>query len=223
MPEMGAGYGSEAHLLRFLGRHRRLLDGLVLDATGGDAIEWLDYNFDPNARWQDAEWTGVEFVESDELRAHWRDFWPTTGTQPNWDAIGRLRSVGEWSWLLVEAKANLEEIKRSTGAGEVSRRKISAAFDLVKADLGVDPNQDWLHGYYQFCFQVTVLWFLQHRGFPARLLYVYFTGDRNPGFTCPQVPEEWDAAIEQMHRRVGLPEGHELSQHIHHLFVPVVS
>lgn len=221
MAEMGVGYGSEAHLLRFLGRHRRYISEQVLEATALDHVEWLDFNFDPNARWQDAEWTALDFVESAELQAHWRDFWPTTGTPPNWDAIGRIRDKDEVSWLLVETKGNVEEIRRSTQAGPASRQKISATFDQVKANLGVDPGRDWLEGYYQFCFQVAVLWFLQNQGVPARLLYVYFTGDRNPGFTCPQTPGERQQAIGEMHRHVGLPEKHVLADRIHHLFVPV--
>ena len=221
MAEMGVGYGSEAHLLRFLGRHRRLFDGLVIEATGLQDVEWLDFNFDPKSRWQDAEWTGLDFIEDDDLRVRWREFWPTTGTPPNWDAIGRIGDQDEASWLLVEAKANVEELRRSTGAGTDSRKKISAAFDRVKADLGVDRDRDWLDGYYQFCLQVAVLWFLQHHGITARLMYVYFTGDRNPGFTCPQVSGEWEQPIAEMRRHVGLPENHQLSDRIHYLIVPV--
>lgn len=31
MGEMGMGYGSECHLLRYLGRHRRALDARILE------------------------------------------------------------------------------------------------------------------------------------------------------------------------------------------------
>jgi hypothetical protein len=43
MAEMGNGYGSECHLLRYLGRHRTELDKRVREETGGQHVEWLDY------------------------------------------------------------------------------------------------------------------------------------------------------------------------------------
>ena len=35
--EMGLGYGSECHLLRYLGRHRRRLDQIVKTSVGAEA------------------------------------------------------------------------------------------------------------------------------------------------------------------------------------------
>ena len=43
MADIGYGYGSEWHLLRFLGYHRNALDSPILRATGGQEIEWLDF------------------------------------------------------------------------------------------------------------------------------------------------------------------------------------
>lgn len=48
MADMSAGFGSECHLLRYLGRHRNLLDQRVLNLTGADTVTWLDHPFDPN-------------------------------------------------------------------------------------------------------------------------------------------------------------------------------
>ena len=45
MGEMGLGYGSETHLLRFMGRHRDKLDELILEETGSQSIHWLDFKF----------------------------------------------------------------------------------------------------------------------------------------------------------------------------------
>ena len=53
MAHMGDGYGSECHLLRYLGRHRALRDWRVLACVGGSAIEWLDFPFDPSNPWLD--------------------------------------------------------------------------------------------------------------------------------------------------------------------------
>ncbi len=38
MAEIGAGYGSEWHLLRYFGRHRRLLDQRVSVTTGAEVL-----------------------------------------------------------------------------------------------------------------------------------------------------------------------------------------
>lgn len=221
MAEMGRGYGSEAHLLRFLGRHRADLDRRVLQELDAVSIQWLDFRFDSRATWQDAELTGLEFIDDSAVLHAWSEFWPQTGTQPTWDAVAKLSSERGDEWLLVEAKGNLEEIKRSTKAGKESRAKILDAFTAVKHDLGVPQTTDWLSGYYQFCFQIAVLWFLRHHGIRARLLYVYFVGDRHPTRTCPRDPDGWDDAIREMHEHVNLPKDHNLDAHIAEIFLNV--
>jgi hypothetical protein len=45
MGEIGYGYGSEWHLLRYPGYHRNTLNDGVLQATGGSEVEWLDLEF----------------------------------------------------------------------------------------------------------------------------------------------------------------------------------
>ena len=44
MSVIRVGYGSEWHLLRYLGWHRQRLDELVLNELGGDEITWVDQN-----------------------------------------------------------------------------------------------------------------------------------------------------------------------------------
>jgi hypothetical protein len=45
MAEMGAGYGSECHLLRYLGRHRNRFDYLIREKirSGGCAMARLSF------------------------------------------------------------------------------------------------------------------------------------------------------------------------------------
>jgi hypothetical protein len=45
MGRMGLGYGSEFHLLRYLGRHRRYLNRAIEDKFGGRVLDWLDFSF----------------------------------------------------------------------------------------------------------------------------------------------------------------------------------
>lgn len=45
---IGNGYGSEFHLLRWMGRHRGLFNQRVSTAVGrpGSVIKWMDFGFD---------------------------------------------------------------------------------------------------------------------------------------------------------------------------------
>jgi hypothetical protein len=224
MARMGVGYGSECHLLRFLGRHREQLDRLVLDALGGVALRWCDYPFNPAAPWLDGEWKGIGFLrDAAALEPAWKATWPTTGNAPNWDAVGEALIGGMWEWVLVEAKANVEELRSSCQAKEEGGRPLIAkTFAETKADLGVPDDRDWLSGYYQFCNRLAVLNFLRRNGIHARLLFIYFTGDRSgPGRTCPPDAAGWEQALGAQQQHIGLPTGHPLEGRIHRLFVPV--
>lgn len=224
MARMGDGYGSECHLLRFLGRHRGLLDRLILDQLGGTALRWCDYPFNPTAPWLDGEWKGIGFLrEPAALEVAWKLAWPATGNPPNWDAVGEALIDGMWEWVLVEAKANVEELRSSCQAKEVGGRSLIAkTLAETKADLGVPIDRDWLNGYYQYCNRVAVLNFLRKNGIQARLLFIYFTGDRSgPSRTCPPDAAGWEQALSAQHQHIGLPPGHPLENCIHRLFVPV--
>jgi hypothetical protein len=113
MAEMGMGYGSECHLLRYLGRHRSLLDTKVCAAIPADAIAWLDQPFDPKKTWLDGELKGLDFLgPNDERILHESTkVWPQSGNPPNWDAVARITKNGMSEWLLVEAKANIQELQ----------------------------------------------------------------------------------------------------------------
>ena len=67
MAQIGYGYGSEFQLLRFMGRHRDLLDNEIkkqINQTG--EIHWLDFGFtDLDATLiGDEEQKGLAFLES---------------------------------------------------------------------------------------------------------------------------------------------------------------
>jgi hypothetical protein len=228
MAKMGCGYGSECHLLRFLGRHRQELNRRVLEAVGSERIEWLDFGFQPKGRWQDAEITGLDFLpEGHAARTEWRDWWPrghgNRGVH-TWDAVGQVRVNGTDEWLLVEAKANLEELQPDCGAKSPrSVATIERAFAETRRALGVPEDRDWCHGYYQLCNRLAALSFLNSHDVPARLLLIYFVGDRgDAGRTCPADEGEWQHALRAQAEHVGLPEAHPLADRIHQLFLPVV-
>ena len=79
MGMMGSGYGSECHLLRYLGRHRALLDQRVREVTAESGrVAGLSVRAIPT--WQDGEWKGLDFLGDDApAKAAWRSAWPQSG------------------------------------------------------------------------------------------------------------------------------------------------
>lgn len=187
-------------------------------------MTWLDTPFQPKAS-HDAEWKGVNFLpEIHSARKEWFQYWPHTGNVPNWDAVGVLKNNGAHEWLLVEAKANLQELRSACNATQKGGlAQIVQALSAVKSELGVKKEKDWLKGYYQYCNRLAVLQFLQAQKIPSRLLFVYFTGDRSgPGRTCPRDAAGWKKALQVLDKHVGLSTDHSLADRVHRLFLPVV-
>lgn len=230
MGRIGLGYGSEWHLLRMLGRHREFFTRRVLAVTGGDQVSWEDFAFTKGIgevdNYGDAEPKGLSFLPpTHETVQAWKDWWPQSGNAQNWDAVGRLRQTnGAEEWLLVEAKANIPEIwnERGCGAGEKSRERITRAIRETQEVCGVTGNDEWLGGYYQYANRLAVLNFLNKNGVPARLLFLYFTGDCRSGVECPSNEAGWMSALATMKRTLGLTGTSALEKRVHQLFLPVV-
>jgi hypothetical protein len=225
MAAIGDGYGSECHLLRYLGRHREQLNEVVLKATGASRLRWIDYPFDPAQKWKDGRWTSLDFLpEKDKTRKKWREFLPPQDKLQNWDAIGLAEIDGKVEWILVEAKAHLGELRSDCLASTVNGlAPIRDAFAQIKHDLGVREVLDWLNGYFQYCNRIAALWFLRRSKLNARLLFIYFTGDEFPmhAFDCPEDQEGWQDALEERRKHVGLPADHALADRIHEIYLPV--
>lgn len=224
MGKIRCGYGSEWHLLRYMGRHRDLLDAKVLRLLGADAIHWLDFPFGKSSGPHDNEWMGLDFLTEKSILSKWMLFWPQRGNMQNWDAIAQVKFGARPEWLLVEAKSNFREVltrcKAKVGGG---RLKIVEAMQKVKRALGVSDEADWLNGYYQFCNRVAVLYFLRQAGIHARLLFIYFTGDSFPGHRvkCPKTEAQWIPILEAQKIHIGLPYNNTLEGRIHQLFLPM--
>lgn len=218
-------YGSEYHLLRYLGRHRKKLNDVILSSIGrGTGIDWLDFPFERDGTGRDAEWKGLDFLsDGEDIQRQWIDFWPQGKGIQNWDAVGEIEGLPDREWLLVEAKAHTEEILSDCRAiDRGGRTKIRSALDWTKNELGVPAEKEWLNGYYQYCNRLAVLSFLSRHGVKANLLFIYFTGDRFPnGFECPQAAEQWHEALHKQDEYVGLSPNHSLASRIHKLFLPV--
>ncbi len=117
---MQIGYGSTWHLLRCLGFQRGRFNAIVFKVTAACDITWLDFppyadslTYPREHPILDGEWVRVDFLgESHPLRAEYNRFWPDRGTPQHWDALGKGTFDGEREWLLVEAKAHIDEIKK---------------------------------------------------------------------------------------------------------------
>lgn len=101
--------------------------------------------------------------------------------------------------------------------------QITAVLDNVKLALGVDAKRNWLDGYYQYCNRIAALHFLESHGIHARLLFIYFTGEQHPGWSCSADARGWSAALGLMEKHVGLSPENALSRRIHRLFLPVTA
>jgi len=222
--DMALGHGSKWHLLRYLGYHRDELNRQVERRTGARVLRWLDFPFEATRRLKDDEWKGLDFLP-DELPAKsaWRDFWPQTGNVPNWDAVGQAQCGEQTEWLLVEAKAHVEEMHSECTAKKAGGLdRIRAAFGEAMREYGSQvPVDNWLRPYYQHCNRLAVLYFLVKQCVPARLVFIYFLGDDVPRKTCPSEEDAWDDVLGPMREHIGLTGQSELESRVHTVFLPV--
>lgn len=223
MAKLGLGYGSEFHLLRFLGRHRNHLDKQILSAIGESnlKIEWLDYNFNPNAKITDKEFIGIEFLKNHKdykvLKESWNDYWPSSNNAQNWDAICYIDN----KWILVEAKANKKEIYSSSTASPNSQKFISERFKEIKKKYSIPDNSDWLKDYYQKANRILFLEYLKNNGIEAKLLFIYFVNGfmkNGKQFGVKSEPD-WKLIINKQDKYLGIDKCTELKHDIINLII----
>lgn len=226
MSKIGRGYGSEFHLLRFLGYHRSTLDTAVKQVVGSE-IAWLDVPFSdkPSSFYYD-EWKSVDFLPADHpARRDWHTFWPRSGNAPRWDAVGRLVGQSEYGWLLVEAKSHTAEIISHCTAKGAGREQIAGSLQQAKSAYGAEPGCDWLSPYYQMCNRLAVLAYLHRQEVRAHLLFIYFTGEETfPSgrhVICPKNEGEWVQALRPMYQHIGWNGEAPLAAYVHEMYLPM--
>lgn len=211
-------------MLRYLGRHRTLLDAKICKLTSARAVHWLDFGFNSSSDRPDREIVRLDFLpDTSPARKSWSTVWPTTGTPINWDAVAELSTEEGRAWLLLEAKANIQELQSDCGASDQGGLPlIQRTFDKVKNRLGVPDGADWLRGSYQAANRIAALHHLNEHDEPAFLIFVYFCGDRGDSKrTCPRDHTEWGPALSDQDQHLGLPFVHPLSDRIQKLFLDV--
>jgi hypothetical protein len=236
MSTIGYGYGSEWHLLRWLGYHRDELSRRVAEELRADRVEWRDGEFNVHPRGAfdiDHEWVNLGFLEAGHpARQAWRATWPRASGSvgPHWDAIGLAHFGDRAEWILVEAKANLREVQSDCAAhSAASLEMIRAAFAVAGPSFGVDDTSTWLRGHYQFANRLTALRVMNANDAPAHLLMICICGDDAARYgsatgqvTCPPDEAGWRETLDAMHAHLGWRYGHgSLGNRVHEMFLPV--
>lgn len=239
MAEMGLGYGSEYQLLRYLGHHRNELNKVIKTNTRlcGE-IHWLDFPKDKKTDETkislslDGEHKGVDFLldkiskrEFDNLQSNWKKYWSSDGNLPNWDGVILHRHNSKEEWIIVEAKAHLEEIESKTYSA--SNQNIQNAFIKTQKRFGIS-NNNWFGKHYQLANRLAFINFLLDNKINASLLYIYFIN----GYEKRQLKNrkkiliksksvnkqiDWEKAIKQEYIDLGINE--KTKEYISNIFI----
>ena len=202
-PSPPATRGSQKWIQQIINHEPRLLDERLKQVVSG-AIEWLSpLASDDYSEYRDE--AGLALLGIESVARPLREFWPARG--PQWDALGRTM---DGAVLLVEAKAHVGElISGSSGArSPKSVTTIAAALDDAANWLRASPKVPWNGPFYQYANRLAHLYYLrQVCGVAAYLVFVYFVGDED--MKGPDTKEQWEGAIELVHRLLGLSRAPE--------------
>jgi hypothetical protein len=235
MAEIGHGYGSEYQLLRFLGHHRHYFEKQIREAMKtNEDIYWFDYPVNTNKLSLDGEYKGISFLENHpnytSNKEKWEQFWATTGNQPNWDAIFKIGK----KYVLVEAKAHVDEIISSSGAGEKSLKIIEKAFNKTKEHFGITTSSNWMKTYYQLANRVAFLYFMNVKcKIETHLLNIYFLNGyirrikAEKGYCVIEnksIADKviWEREIDKEYDYLGLTDS-KAEKYIHSVFIDCLS
>lgn len=163
---------------------------------GFEGIEWRSPLVDDDY----AEYRDIDFLDIlglNHLQDQLQEFWPRSG--PQWDALGK---IGD-KVFLVEAKANIPEIKSSCAAiNPNSIDKIKKNISDTKAFLGITENDNWLEGFYQYSNRLAHLFFLREICcVDAELVFIYFCDDPTH---IPTSISAWEVALATQKRLMGI-------------------
>ena len=216
-------YGSEWNLSQYLSSKEWIFKKAIIDEIGINgvvSIEWLIPD-------KYKEFRGIDFIENPDQRIvdDWKAFWPQRGNPHNWDAIGKMylnNHKNYFEYILVEAKAHAGEVKTSCRAKSLkSIKMISNALDKTRRYIGVSDNCDYLNGYYQAANRLAFLYFLREHNINARLVLLYFLGDKHLGKDCPMNKGAWfSSCLNDERNHLGLKDNHPLVDRIHKVFLP---
>jgi hypothetical protein len=213
MGQMALGYGSEFHLLRWLGRHRNEFDKRVNSLLKTDNISWLDFDFDSKKAIPDKEIIGLNFLDKntqDTVISTWKKEWPQTGNSMNWDLVGFTEKNNEKTWILIEAKAHLGELEQDCGASSIeSLAKIEKALaeSAKRNSITILDKNPWTKKYYQLANRIYVLDLLKRHSIKVKLVNIYFIGDMcSKNRKSPQNILDWQTKLVEMKKYLNIEQ-----------------
>ncbi len=207
-----ANKGSKRWLQIAVNRHPCVIDAEIR-ATGvaAEQIEWRSpLESECFKEYQDNQF--LSRLDISLVRRPLNCFWPSGG--PRWDGLAR----SGLQVLLVEAKANIPELKSKCKAEPKSIQRIEQAFRETREFLGCDASKNWLEPYYQYANRLSHLYLLRElNGLDAYLLFVYFVGDWTK---TPTSKGEWLRSIQEVKNTMGLPLNSDwLKSHVKEVFI----
>ena len=174
MAQIGYGYGSEFQLLRFMGRHRKKLEEIIMKSIGEKGVfDWMDFEYgspDVNIAC-DSEIKGLSFLKDNpnyqKVFEEYKNYIPKNKwySWQNWDAVFTLNGV----IYLVEAKAYVDEMSDKNNHGSASILQYMK--DLLPQ---LPVSEVWLQSYNQLANRLATTALLQKYGVKAKTLYIYF-------------------------------------------------
>ena len=198
--KLALGYGSKYQLLRMLGWHRNEFnDAIAQSAHISSNINWLDFRFNGP---EDKELLNFDFIDS--LKAEWRNYWACGATGLNWDAVGVTE---DGTYVLVEAKAHIGEMKSSASGSEKSKKSNNQVITKTINKYGVQRTaEDWNRDVYQLANRLVAVDFLNEKGIKAVLVYVLFENGYgfNTSINKSVSKEEWEKAIKNEFDKAGI-------------------
>jgi len=195
MGKLNESYGSELHLLRWLGLHREDLTRKVEVKTELSDLKWMQFGFSLGEKKYDAELRRLDFLDPDERAVALGGY--CKKINPNWDAVATATRNGRRCYVLVEAKAHVEEIADESFHGGESHEEIKKELSVAAKEItGIDDlGEDWIGKYYQLANRLYVQKVLEGAGIDSIQVNIYFCGDRHDGKNCPADKSGWQAAV----------------------------
>ena len=214
MAQIGYGYGSEWHLLRFLGHHReRLEDEIRKQLKLGECkFKWLDFDFADrkDVISGDQELKGLDFLGKKGCFPEYPLRW-----NQSWDAVVYINDT----LYLVEAKAHVTELGDKSSHGGTSRQAILEFMSQQMAKYGCHVTVEestWLGEYYQMANRLATAAYLNNKGYSTKVLYIYFengfyTNDSN---NCDATKEEFQMAISKEKETLGINNDSKINEEL---------
>ena len=216
VPQPKGNKGSLKWVQILINRSPSILDQSIMEMHKLDSkkINWVSpLEKDNYAEYRDGDFLSILGLKHFDKKL--KDFWPNGG--PQWDALGFIKEHD--FYFLVEAKANIPEIKTSIHAkSETSLSLIEKSLSETKNYLNCQSGLNWEFGFYQYANRIAHLYFLRRIcKINAFLVFIYFLNDHTRLSTSR---EEWDGAITLQKQLMGLNR-HKLQRYVADVFIDV--